>query len=113
VRGQRRVTGALKEVLNVMRVKDRIQLFYRQAARLESDLNAFKEEHGYCVGRPFCMEYVGAQAKKRTCSACSKANANPRYKKQVSEYGRLRRKERAEEKRAKAAPVKRRERKAA
>lgn len=98
---RRRVTGALKEVLNVMRVKDRIQLFYQQTARLEGDLNAFKEQHGYCVGRPFCVTFVGAQAKRRTCVSCAKANANPRYKRQASEYGRIRRKERAEEKRAK------------
>lgn len=97
----KRVTGALKSVMGVMRVKDRIQLFYQQTARLESELNAFKQEHGYCVGRPFCMTYVGQlEGRKRSCSACAKANASPRYKRKVSEYGRIRRKEREEERKA-------------
>lgn len=99
----KRIPGALKAVMSLNRVKDRIQLFYKQSAGLEGDLNAFKEEHGYCIGRPFCMNYTGS-AKKRTCSACAKANANPRYKKQISEYGKLRRKERAEEKVKEAKP---------
>lgn len=83
--------GALKSVLSLMLVKDRIQQHYAQSAALDKALTDFKRKHGYCGGRSFCMHYVGEEA--HSCKECLKANANPKYKKKVSEYGMIRRKE--------------------
>ncbi len=84
-------TGALKSVLSLMLVKDRIQQFYSQSAQLDKALTDFKRKHGYCGGRAFCMHYVGDEV--HSCKECLKSAANPKYKKQVSEYGMIRRKE--------------------
>lgn len=96
--------GALKSVLSMMLVKDRIQQFYAQTAQLDKALTDFKRKHGYCGGRSFCMRYVGDGA--HSCKECLKANANPKYKKKVSEYGMIRRKEREENRRARPAKKK-------
>ncbi len=82
---------ALKSVISLMLVKDRVQQHYAQAAALDKSLTDFKRKHGYCGGRSFCLHYVGDEA--HSCKDCLKANANPKYKKKVSEYGMIRRKE--------------------
>lgn len=91
-------SGALKSVLSLMLVKDRIQQHYVQQAALDKALTDFKRKHGYCGGRSFCMHYVGDEV--HSCKDCLKAAANPKYKKQVSEYGMIRRKEKEAEKKA-------------
>ncbi len=83
--------GALKSVLSLMLVKDRIQQFYAQSAQLDKALTEFKRKHGYCGGTAYCMHYVGDEA--HSCKDCLKQAANPKYKKRISEYGMIRRKE--------------------
>lgn len=90
---------ALKVAIGILLVKDRIQQFYAQTAALERSLNDFKKKHSYCCGRPFCMNIV--KNNETTCVECRKANANPKYKKQRSQYGEMRMKERAAERAAK------------
>lgn len=99
----------LTAVVGLLLVKEQIRRHYAQVAQLDRQLTDFKRKHGYCGGRPFCMTVTGPEV--HSCKACLKANANPKYAKQISEYGRMRRKEREEERRKK--PAKKPRRKAA
>lgn len=96
--------------VGILLVKGRIQSYYATAARLEADLSAFKAKHGYCAGRPYCMNQVSEEG--GLCVDCKKERGNPKYKKRVSEYGKMRRKEKAAAA-AKLDPKKRREKKEA
>jgi hypothetical protein len=97
-------TRAFKVAVGILLVKDRIHQFYAQTASLERGLNEFKRKHGYCSGRPFCMNPIPEG--KTSCSECLKANANPKYKKKVSEYGKLRAIEKKEEREGKKVQTK-------
>lgn len=90
--------NSLRIAVSILLVKDRIHQHYTQCAQQERSLNDFKRKHGYCVGRPFCMNMVKGDA--TSCQECLKANANPRYKRKMSLYGEMRMKERAEERKA-------------
>lgn len=104
---------ALHIATSILLVKDRIQQYYVQQAQLEASLNTYKRKHGYCSGRPFCMHPV--KDDEITRKDCKHANANPQYKKKQSDYGRMRAKERADEreKKEKSKPRKKQERKKA
>ena len=105
--------GKLSEVVGVALVKDRIQAYYAQEAAHKHVLLAFKRKHGYCGGSIGCMEVTGSE--QHSCKGCLEANANPKYKVIATDYGRMRRKEKAEQKKARkkrvaekkpAAPIK-------
>lgn len=90
--------GKLSQFVGVALVKDRIQAHYAQVAVQKQVVLDFKRKHGYCGGTIGCMENTGAE--QHSCDACLEANANPRYKKRVTDYGRMRAKEKDEQKKA-------------
>lgn len=86
--------GEFKDIVDKMLVKDHIQAFYARAAREQVALRQYKRSVGYCAGSPSCMEFTGEAA---LCPRCKKTALNPRYKRPVWEYGRIREQERAQE----------------
>ncbi len=99
----------LTAVVGLLLVKEQIRRHYVQVAHLDRQLTDFKRSHGYCGGRPFCMTVTGSEV--HSCKACLKANSEHKYKRQMSDYGRMRQKERQEERAKK--PAKKTKRKAA
>lgn len=99
--------NSLKEIVDKMLIKDRIQRVYAVCAAQKVALTQFKRKHGYCGGSPSCMEYTGEGA---LCRRCQHARQYPKSKRPVYEYGEIRAKERQFEKEQaakKKAPAKR------
>jgi hypothetical protein len=94
----RTTLGKFSEIVHKMVIKDRVQRFYALAAHEKAALVKFKREHGYCGGSPSCMEYTGEET---LCRHCKHQAANPKYKRPVWEYGKIRAKERETERAAK------------
>lgn len=86
--------SSLKEIVNKIVIKDRIQRVYAACASEMVALRQFKRKHGYCAGSPSCMEYTGEGS---LCRRCQLAKASPKTKKPVWEYGQLRAKEKQHE----------------
>jgi len=74
-------------------IKDRIQQHFKHVAKLEGQLRKDKAARGYCSGQITCM----AMTKGKMCPKCVRARKNPRFQYRHSEYGKMRLKERAEE----------------
>lgn len=89
-----------KSLTGAMLVKDRIEQHYDFVYQSEARLRKWKRTQGYCGGRPYCLTLTGP--KEFYCDACKKEMARisrgetRRIKR--SEYGRIRAKERAQEK---------------
>ena len=94
------MTSSLRVATSILLVKDRIQQYYAQDAQLRASLNKYKAKHGYCQGQASCMTTVKPGV--RLCEECERNHLNPRYKRKLSEYGRIRMKEREEERKKKA-----------
>lgn len=95
-----RITGKTtlkdwQDTIHKMVIKDRIQRAYANHANEMMALKKFKREHGYCGGSPSCLEFTGGDT--RLCARCKKAESNPRSKRPVYEYGKIRSTERKKE----------------
>lgn len=90
--------SALRTAVDVIVIKERIQYTLQQQARLEADLRKFKRSRGYCGGERTCMVFTGD---KHTCKTCLDHYYHPHYRKRVTEYGKIRAREKAEERRKK------------
>lgn len=91
----------LKEVTGMILIKDRVQQYYSEDAHKRTTLRRFKRANGYCGGDVWCLAFTGPD--KSLCPTCHKHMQNLRngvvkYKRGVSAYGQLRKRERAEEK---------------
>jgi hypothetical protein len=100
----------LKAATGMILIKDRVQTYFQEVARMETALRRFKREHGYCGGRPQCLAFVGAledgpetkqQQRPTICPRCQKEQDRIRRgdtkKITPSAYGMMRLKERKEE----------------
>lgn len=94
---------AVRGAVNLMIIKARIEHFYKQCAHLDADLAEYKRAHGYCGGRPFCMEALNPMQSFKTCRECREAERSHTGTRRQSKYGAMRQRERAKNTRRKAA----------
>lgn len=90
-----KAAGKIQEIVGKMVIKDRIQRFYALAAHEKVALIKFKRDHGYCGGSPSCLEYTGPDV--TLCRVCKHNASNPKSKRPTWEYGKIRSKEREQE----------------
>lgn len=87
------LTSADKKVIvGMLAIKELVQKSYQKQARLMQDTIQSKRKAGYCGGFIYCLQYTG---KHYMCEACKKQKANPSYSRKLSEYGKIRKAERA------------------
>lgn len=82
----------LKVFTGMLLIQEKIADHFILVARSDARLREFKAEHGYCAGRPYCMTFVGTDAKHKSCKACRLAfiKAHEGHGKNIrSEYGHL------------------------
>lgn len=96
----------LEEIKGAAVIADRIHQAYSNVAAIITALQRAKRADGYCGGEPSCVVYLGEKCKAGRDTLCSKCRLNARmrregvtkFKKTYSEYGKLRAKQREQEK---------------
>lgn len=95
--------GDLQVIVGAVAIKERIESFYRLTYAQQAELGQYKHSKGYCAGQPSCMVFLGDNPKHKTCDACRaylreqkrRSEAGLTRKPKVSDYGAIRRRERA------------------
>ena len=92
--------GDLTSLTGAVLIQDRIHHCFHEQAMQATALRRFKRAHGYCGGELSCLAFVGKGGLTSMCSPCRSLAKERRegvsqYKRQPSEYGKIRARQRA------------------
>jgi hypothetical protein len=96
---------SLESITGAVLIEDRIHQAYAACARIQTDLARFKRSQGYCGGEVSCMVFVGKDKRVIMCDGCRRRAKEARQRaangetrpRELTEYGKLRQKIRAQE----------------